>query len=88
MHESLTAVREFLPAVRGLLPAVASLVAEHGFWARELQSTGSIAVVTGLVAPWHVGSSRNRGNTRFAFIGSRIFSTEPPEKSYSKILGL
>ena len=60
-------------AARGLLTAVASLVAEHGFWgtrasavaARGLSSCGtwavgctdSVVAGTGLVAPWHVGSS-------------------------------
>ena len=43
-----------LVAVHGLLIAVASLVSEH-----RLLSTGSVAVArcTGLVAPWHEGSS-------------------------------
>ena len=60
-------------AVQGLLIAVASLVAERGFWdmwasavaARGLRSCGtwalgctdSVVAGTGLVAPWHVGSS-------------------------------
>ena len=44
----------FLIGVHGLLIAVASLVSEH-----RLLSTGSVAVArcTGLVAPWHEGSS-------------------------------
>ena len=60
-------------AARGLLTAVASLVTEHGFWgtrasvaaARGLSSCGtwalgctdSVVAGTGLVAPWHMGSS-------------------------------
>ena len=42
--------------VRGLLIAVASLVAEPGLQAPSLWQLWR----TGLVAPWHVGSSRTR----------------------------
>ena len=57
--------------MHGLLVAVASIVAEQGLegvqasltgvWARELQLPGSGAWAhrhTGLVVPWHVGSSQ------------------------------
>ena len=45
-----------LVAVAGLLTAVASLVAEHSHsCSARLQSTGTEAVVHGLVAPQHVG---------------------------------
>ena len=42
----------------------------------------------GLVAPWHVKSSRTRGQTRVSCIGRRILScsTVPPGKSYSWLL--
>ena len=52
-----------LVAVRGLLTVATSLVAEHRFWGMQasvvvasgLQSTGSVVVMLGLVALWHVG---------------------------------
>ena len=56
--------------VRGLLIAVASLVAEHGLQARELQKLW----LAGLVAPWRVGSSRTRARTRVPCIGRRILN--------------
>ena len=45
-----------LLAVHGLLIVVASLVAEH-----SLQSTDSVVMSSGMVAPWYVGSSQTRG---------------------------
>ena len=47
-------------AVRGSLTIAVSLVAEHRLQMRRLSSCGS----TGLVAPWHVGSSQTRAQTR------------------------
>ena len=76
-----------LVAVCGLLIAVASLVAEHGLQgfsscgmgARQLWLAGSgwqaqQLWCTGLVAPWHVGSSRTRARTRVPCIGRRILN--------------
>ena len=67
-----------------LLPAVASLVGEHGLWGCRLwhvgsavvvpglESTGSVAVVHGLVAPRHVGSPRIRDQTCISCTGKWI----------------
>ena len=44
----------FLVEVRGSLIAVASLVAEHGLW----RTQAPFSWLMGLVAPWHVKSSR------------------------------
>ena len=68
--------------VQGLLTAVASLAAEHGLQVRGLQQlwlTGSRLQAqqlwhTGLVAPWHVGSSQTRARTRVPCIGRRILN--------------
>ena len=57
-------------AVRGLLIAVAPLVAEHGLQARRLQQLWR----TGLVAPWHVGSSWTRARTHVPLIGKQILN--------------
>ena len=69
-------------AVRGLLIVVASLVSEHGLQARGLQQlwfVGSRAQAqqswcTGLVALWHVGSSRTRARTHDPCVGRRILN--------------
>ena len=69
-------------AVCGLLIAVASLVAEHRLQACRLQElwlVGSRAQAQqlwfmGLVAPWHVGSSQTRAQTRVSCIGRRILN--------------
>ena len=53
--------------VNGLLIAVASIVAKH-----RPESTGSVTVAHGLIAPWHVGSSWNRNGTRVPCIGMQI----------------
>ena len=50
-----------------------------GVWAQQLQCTGSGAQAqqlwrAGLVAPWHVGSSRTRDRTRVPCIGRRILN--------------
>ena len=50
-----------------------------GMWAQQLWLVGSRAQVqqlwyTGLVAPWHVGSSRTRARTRVPCIGRRILN--------------
>ena len=75
-----------LVAVHGLLIAVASRfrarllgVRASVVAARGLSSCGSWAVEcrlsnTGLVAPWHVGSSRTRARTRVPCIGRRILN--------------
>ena len=68
--------------VHGLLIAVASLVAEHRLQAHRLQQlwlAGSRAQAqqlwhTGLVVPWHAGSSRTRARTRVPCIGRRILN--------------
>ena len=52
-------------AVRGLPSAVASLTVERRHWVCRLQSCCALARwlrCTGLVAVWHVGSSRTRGS--------------------------
>ena len=56
-------------AVRGPLTIAASLVAEHRLQTRRLSSCGS-----GLVAPWHVGSSQTRARTRVPCIGRQILN--------------
>ena len=69
-------------AVHRLLIAVASLVAEHGLQMRGLQQlwlTGSRSQAqqlwhTGLVVPWHVGSSWTRARTSVPCIGRRILN--------------
>ena len=67
--------------VCGLLIAVASLVVEHGLQACELQQLwleGSRAQAQqwymGLVALWHVGSSRTRDRTHVPCIGRWILN--------------
>ena len=68
--------------VHRLLIVVASLVVELGLQARGLQQlwlAGSRAQApqlrrTGLVALWHVGSSRTRARTRVPCIGKRILN--------------
>ena len=62
-----------LVAVHRLLIAVASLVVGQGLQELWLMD---------LVAPWHMGSSRIRDQTRIYCIGRRIFffTTEPPGK--------
>ena len=50
-----------------------------GTWAQQLWLAGSRAQAqqlwcTGLVAPWHVGSSRTRARTRVPCIGRRILN--------------
>ena len=37
--------------------------------------------LTGLVAPWHMGSSRTRARTHVPCIGRRFLTTAPPGKS-------
>lgn len=54
-------------AVHRLLIVVASLAAEHGLYVWELSSCS----ITGLVAPWHVGSSWSRDQTHVSCIGRR-----------------
>ena len=69
-------------AVHGLLIAVASLVAEHGLQVHGLQQlwlAGSRAQaqqlwLAGLVAPWHVQSSRTRDQTRVPCLGRQILN--------------
>ena len=69
-------------AVRRLLIAVASLVAEYdtyllGSRHADFSSCGTRAQQlwhTGLVAPWHVGSSRTRTRTHVPCIGRRILN--------------
>ena len=68
--------------VCGLLVEVASLVAEHRLWAHRLQQlwfAGSRVQAqqlwhTGLVAPWHVGSSQSRARIRVPCIGRQILN--------------
>ena len=55
-------------AVHRLLTAVASPIAEHRLQACGLQELWC----TGLVAPWHVGSSRTIARTQVPCIGRRI----------------
>ena len=69
-------------AVCGLLIVVASLIAEHRLQAHGLQQlwlTGFRAQaqqlwLSGLVAPWHVGSSRTRDRTCVPCIGRQILN--------------
>ena len=62
--------------VRRLLIVVASLVAEHGLygaWASLAVAHGLQQLwLTGLVAPWHVGSSRTRARTPVSCTGRQI----------------
>ena len=68
--------------VRGLLIVVASLVSKHELQAHRLQQlwlTGSRAQAqqlwcTGLVALWHVGSSRTRARTHAPCIGRQLLN--------------
>ena len=63
-------------AVLWLLTVVASLVAKHGLkGARALGGTGSSSQLwhSGLVAPWHVGSSQTRDQTSVC-----LFPSPPP----------
>ena len=57
-----------LLAVRGLLIVVASLTARMGSGVRGPQQLW----YTGLVAPWHVGSSQTREKTHVHSIGRQI----------------
>ena len=57
-------------AVRGPLTIAASLVAEHRLQTRRLSKLW----LTGLVAPWHVGSSQTRARTHVPCIGRQILS--------------
>ena len=52
-----------------LLVAVTSLVVKQGF-----SSAGSVAVHTGLGAPWHVEPSWTRNQIRVAFVGRQILT--------------
>ena len=69
-------------AVCRLLIAVASLAAEHGLQARGLQQLWLVGSrkqaqqlwPTGLVAPWHMGSSQTRDRTHVPCIGRRILN--------------
>ena len=56
--------------VRGPLIIAASLVAEHRLQTRRLSKLW----LTGLVAPWHVGSSQTRARTRVSCIGRQILN--------------
>ena len=58
--------RPLFIAVRGPLTIAASLVAD-GAQAQQLW-------LTGLVAPWHVGSSQTRARTRVPCIGRQILN--------------
>ena len=40
----------------------------------------SIVVVHGLIAPWHVGSSRTRDHPMSPSLAGRFFTTESPRK--------
>ena len=42
--------------------------------ARGLQSTGSVVVAIGFVAPQHVGSSQTRDQTCVPYMGSRLLT--------------
>ena len=57
-------------AVRGPLTIAASLVAEHRLQTRRLSKLW----LTGLVAPWHVGSSQTRARTHVPCIGRQILN--------------
>ena len=77
-------------AVRGLLIAVASLVAERGL--QQLWLAGSRVQAqqlwhTGLVAPWHMGSSQHRDRTHGPCIGRWILNpcaTREAQRTYFK----
>ena len=56
--------------VRGPLTIASSLVAEHRLQTRKLSSCR----LTGLVAPWHVGSSQTRARTHVPCIGRQILN--------------
>ena len=88
-------------AVRRLLIAVASLVVEHGLQARRLQQLRHKGLVlwlvgsrvqawqlwrTGLVAPWHVRSSRTRARTRVPCIGRQILNHCATREAFKFIL--
>ena len=51
-------------AVHGLLIMMAALVAEHRSRDMGFRSAGSAVVACGLTAPWHVGASWTRDQTR------------------------
>ena len=67
---------------------VSSLVAEHRLWGAwvavtvtpGLQRTGSIIVYTGLVVPWHVGSSWIGIEPVPSALAGGFFTSEPPGK--------
>ena len=59
-----------LIAVRGPLTIVASLVAEHRLPDAQAQQLW----LTGLVAPWHVGSSQTRAGTRVPCISRQTLN--------------
>ena len=77
-------------AAHGLLTVVASLVAEHGLQARSSCGTWAQWLWrTGLIAPWHVGSSRTRAQTHVPCIGRRILNhcatrEAPKQNSYNQ----
>ena len=54
-----------------------SVVVAPGRW-----STGSIAVVQGLVAPWYVGSSQVRDQASSPALAGRVFTNEHPGSPY------
>ena len=45
-------------------------------------STGTVVVVPGLAAPWHVGSSWIRDQTLSPVVAGRFFTSEPPYFCY------
>ena len=65
--------------VHGLLIVVSSLVAEHGLYACRLQKLWHM----GLVAPWHVRSSRTRARTVSPALAGGFLTMVPPGQSQS-----
>ena len=59
-----------LVTVCSLLIAVALLVAKHRLWSTRAQELWC----TGLVAPWHVGSSWTRDRICIPYLGRRILN--------------
>ena len=66
------------------LGVLASLAAEPGFRVHRLRQQQQMPAQwlwhTGLVAPWHVGSSQIRDWTMSPVLAGRFFTAEPPRK--------
>ena len=74
--------RGYSLVVHRLLIAVASLIAENSSRHVSFSSFGTQA----LVAPWHVGSSQSKDQTRVAGIGRQVLNHWTSRKSHSLLL--